>query len=131
MHPVGGHRSVEDVIVAEDFTFAASSVVGNDVTGLGFPTCDAMDVFAGQSGPSIPETGQASAGMSRVAGQARRRSTERAEEITKIMEPDVPIEPVDKSQTRDRLVATTASPRPGRGRAVDGGMWEPNSFLGS
>jgi hypothetical protein len=56
---------------------------------------------------------------------------ERAEEITKIMEPNVPIEPVDKSQTRDRLVATTASPRPGRGRAVDGGMWEPNSFLGS
>jgi hypothetical protein len=45
MHPVGGRRSVEDVIVAEDFTFAASSVVGNDVTGLGFPTCDAMDVL--------------------------------------------------------------------------------------
>ena len=45
MHPVGGRRSVEDVIVAEDFTFAASSVMGDDVTGLGFPTCDAMDAL--------------------------------------------------------------------------------------
>src|SRR5262249_35022783 len=34
--------------------------------------------FAGQSGPSIPETGQASAGMSPVAGQARRRSAPHA-----------------------------------------------------
>ena len=46
MHPVGGRRSVEDVIVAEDFTFAASSVMGDDVTGLGFPTCDAVDALA-------------------------------------------------------------------------------------
>jgi hypothetical protein len=45
MHPVGGRRGVEDVIVAEDFTFAASSVMGDDVTRLGFPTCDAMDVL--------------------------------------------------------------------------------------
>src|SRR2546430_17428368 len=45
MHPVGGRRSVEDVIVAEDFTFAASSVVSDDVTGLGFPTCDAVDAL--------------------------------------------------------------------------------------
>jgi hypothetical protein len=36
---------VEDVIVAEDFTFAASSVMGDDVTGLGFPTCDAVDAL--------------------------------------------------------------------------------------
>ena len=35
----------EDVIVAEDFTFAASSVMGDDVTGLGFPTCDAVDAL--------------------------------------------------------------------------------------
>jgi len=45
MHPVGGRRSVEDVIVAEDFTFAASSVMSDDVTGLGFPTCDAVDAL--------------------------------------------------------------------------------------
>jgi hypothetical protein len=31
--------------VAEDFTFAASSVMGDDVTGLGFPTCDAVDAL--------------------------------------------------------------------------------------
>jgi hypothetical protein len=36
---------VEDVIVAEDFTFAASPVMGDDVTGLGFPTCDAVDAL--------------------------------------------------------------------------------------
>ena len=42
MHSVGGRRGVEDVIVAQDFTFAASSVMGDDVTGLGFPTCDAV-----------------------------------------------------------------------------------------
>jgi hypothetical protein len=36
---------MEDVIVAEDFTFAASSVMGDDVTGLGFPTCDAVDAL--------------------------------------------------------------------------------------
>src|SRR5258706_5552806 len=45
MHPVGGRRSVEDVIVAGDFTFAASPVMGDDVTGLGFPTCDAVDAL--------------------------------------------------------------------------------------
>jgi hypothetical protein len=45
MHLVGGRRSVEDVIVAEDFTFAASSVMGDDVTGLGFPMCDAADAL--------------------------------------------------------------------------------------
>jgi hypothetical protein len=43
MHTVGGRRGVEDVIVAEDFTFASSSVMGDDMTGLGFPTCDAVD----------------------------------------------------------------------------------------
>ena len=37
MHPVGGRRGVEDVIVAEDFTFAAASAMADDVTGLGFP----------------------------------------------------------------------------------------------
>jgi hypothetical protein len=31
--------------VAEDFTFAAASVMGDDVTGLGFPTCDAVDAL--------------------------------------------------------------------------------------
>jgi hypothetical protein len=45
MHPVGGRRGVEDVIVAEDFTFASSSVMGDDVTGLGFPACDAVDAL--------------------------------------------------------------------------------------
>jgi hypothetical protein len=34
MHPIGGRRGVKGVIVAEDFNFAASSVVGDDVTGL-------------------------------------------------------------------------------------------------
>jgi hypothetical protein len=33
---------MQDVIVAEDFTFAASSAMGDDVTGLGFPKCDAV-----------------------------------------------------------------------------------------
>jgi hypothetical protein len=33
------------VIVAEDFTFAASSVMGDDVTGLGFPACDTVDAL--------------------------------------------------------------------------------------
>ena len=31
--------------MAEDFTFAASSVMGDDVTGFGFPTCDAVDAL--------------------------------------------------------------------------------------
>jgi hypothetical protein len=34
MHAVGGRSGVEDVIVAEDFTFTPSSVMGDDVTGL-------------------------------------------------------------------------------------------------
>jgi len=34
---------VEDVIVAEDFTFAAASAMADDVTGLGFSTRDALD----------------------------------------------------------------------------------------
>jgi len=46
MHRVGGGRGVEDVIVAEDFTFAASSVMGDDVTGLGFSTHNAVDALA-------------------------------------------------------------------------------------
>jgi hypothetical protein len=45
MHSVGRCRGVEDVIVAEDFTFAASSGMGDDVTGLGLPTCDAVDAL--------------------------------------------------------------------------------------
>jgi hypothetical protein len=45
MHSVGRCRGVEDVIVAEDFTFAASSVMGDDVTGLSFPTCDAVNTL--------------------------------------------------------------------------------------
>jgi hypothetical protein len=45
MHPVGGRRGMQDVIVAKNFTFAASSVMGNDVTRLGFPTCDAVDAL--------------------------------------------------------------------------------------
>jgi hypothetical protein len=45
MHPVGGRRGVEDVIMAEDFTFAAASVMGHDVTGLDFSTCDAVDAL--------------------------------------------------------------------------------------
>jgi len=36
---------VEDVIVAEDFTFAAASAMADDVTGLGFPACDAVDAL--------------------------------------------------------------------------------------
>jgi hypothetical protein len=32
--------------VAEDFTFAASSVVSDDVTGLGFSTRNAVDALA-------------------------------------------------------------------------------------
>jgi hypothetical protein len=43
MHSVGRCRGVEDVIVAEDFTFAAASVMGDDVTGLRFPTCGSVD----------------------------------------------------------------------------------------
>jgi hypothetical protein len=38
MHSVGCCRGVEDVIVAEDFAFAAASAVADDVTGLGFST---------------------------------------------------------------------------------------------
>jgi hypothetical protein len=36
---------MQDVIMAEDFTFAASSVMGDDVTGLGFSTCDPVDAL--------------------------------------------------------------------------------------
>jgi hypothetical protein len=54
MHLVGGRRGVEDVIVAEDFTFAASSVMGDDVTGLGFPTCDAVDALTFSSLGHVP-----------------------------------------------------------------------------
>jgi hypothetical protein len=43
MYAVGGRGGVEDVIVAKDFTFAASSVMGDDVTGLWFPACDTLD----------------------------------------------------------------------------------------
>jgi hypothetical protein len=42
MHSVGRCRSVEDVIVAEDFTFAAASAMADDVTGLWFPACEAV-----------------------------------------------------------------------------------------
>jgi len=45
MHPVGRRRGVEDVIVAEDFTFAAASIMGDDVTRLGFATCNAVDAL--------------------------------------------------------------------------------------
>src|SRR5215831_12191727 len=43
IHSVGRGRGVEDVIVAEDFTFAAASAMADDVTGLGFSTRDALD----------------------------------------------------------------------------------------
>jgi hypothetical protein len=36
---------VEDVIVAEDFTFAAAAAMADDVTGLGFSTRDAVDAL--------------------------------------------------------------------------------------
>ena len=36
---------MEDVIVAEDFTFAAASAMADDVTGLGFSTCNAVDAL--------------------------------------------------------------------------------------
>jgi hypothetical protein len=45
MYAVGSRGGVEDVIVAKDFTFAASSVMGDDVTGLWFPACDALDAL--------------------------------------------------------------------------------------
>jgi hypothetical protein len=45
MHPVGGRCGVEDVIVAEDFTSAASSAMADNVTGLGFSTRDAVDAL--------------------------------------------------------------------------------------
>ena len=45
MHPIDGRCGVKDVIVAEDFTFAASSVMSDDVTSLGFSTCDAVDAL--------------------------------------------------------------------------------------
>jgi hypothetical protein len=45
MHAVGGRSGVEDVIVAEDFTFAPSSVMGDDVAGLWFPACDAVEAL--------------------------------------------------------------------------------------
>jgi hypothetical protein len=45
MHSVGRYRGVEDVIVAEDFTFAAATAMADDVTGLGFSTRDAVDAL--------------------------------------------------------------------------------------
>jgi len=42
------------------------------------PSPIVIPAVAGQSGPSTPETGQASPGMSPVAGQARRRSAPHA-----------------------------------------------------
>jgi len=45
MRSVGRCRRVEDVIVAEDFTFAAASAMADDVTGLGFSTRDAVDAL--------------------------------------------------------------------------------------
>jgi hypothetical protein len=45
MHSVDGCRGVEDVIVAEDFTFTAASAMADDVTGLGFSTRDAVDAL--------------------------------------------------------------------------------------
>jgi hypothetical protein len=36
---------VEDVIVAEDFAFAAWAAMADDVTGLGFSTRDAVDAL--------------------------------------------------------------------------------------
>ena len=53
MHPVGGRRSVEDVIVAEDFTFAAASAMADDVTGLRFSTRDAVDALTFVSPDSL------------------------------------------------------------------------------
>jgi hypothetical protein len=45
MHSVGRCRGVKDVIVAEDFTFAAAAAMADDVTGLGFSTPDAVDAL--------------------------------------------------------------------------------------
>ena len=43
IHSVGRGRGVEDVIVAEDFTFSGAAAMADDVTGLGFSTRDALD----------------------------------------------------------------------------------------
>jgi hypothetical protein len=40
---------VEDVIVAEDFTFAAAAAMADDVTGLGFSTRDAEAALTSSS----------------------------------------------------------------------------------
>jgi hypothetical protein len=45
MHPIGGRSGVEHVIMAEDFTSAAASAMADDVTGLGFPACNAVDAL--------------------------------------------------------------------------------------
>ena len=45
MHSVGRCRRVENVIVAEDFTFAAASAMADDVTGFGFSARDAVDAL--------------------------------------------------------------------------------------
>jgi hypothetical protein len=59
MYLVSGRRGLEDVIVAEDFTFAASSVMADHVTGLWFPACDAVDALTfsslGHWRPLLPE----------------------------------------------------------------------------
>jgi hypothetical protein len=40
--------------VAEDFTFAAASAMADDVTGLGFRTCDAVDALTFSSLGHVP-----------------------------------------------------------------------------
>src|SRR5262245_29392438 len=45
MYSAGRCRGVEDVIVAEDFTFAAAPAMADDVTGLGFCTRDAVNAL--------------------------------------------------------------------------------------
>ena len=45
MHSIGGGRGVEDVIMAEDFAFAATLAMADDMTGLGFPARDAVDAL--------------------------------------------------------------------------------------
>src|SRR5215475_6549133 len=62
MHSIGRCRGVEDVIMAEDFTFAAASAMADDVTGLGFSTRDAVDALTSP----IRLRGITSKGWSRV-----------------------------------------------------------------
>jgi hypothetical protein len=54
MHSVSRRRGVEDVIMAEDFTFAAASAMADDVTGLGLSMRDAVDALKFSSLGHVP-----------------------------------------------------------------------------